>query len=274
MSNLNYRLILSESIKSLNKNPITYYLSSLIIAIPLAIAYITNATKNSNIGYLVATVPLLLILIGVYYYLVMVALKGYLNRTTLGSLKFSIVAFSNFVITSMISGILLVLSALPAILALIVFGFAFYNVILPYNKINFSFNDLRLAISSINTYFYTAIALTLLNLPLISYVWYKVGLAPFYSVAKNLTTTEALKENAEDSKTLDYVDGFYCFLMVVLFDLIIVTIVSLLANHVLYSTLGNNIWWLTILIPFFLLPIQAFQLSTIYNKISKKDLLS
>ncbi len=273
MSNLNYRKIFSESTKSLTKNPLTIFLSTLLVIIPIAIAHVTNLTKTSNLAYFVSTVPLLLILLGAYYYLVLITVKGYLKTVNLVNLKTSVIDFANFVLTSLVSGFIVLISALPAILAILVFSFAFYNVILPYNKINFTFNDFRLALNSVNTYFYAAITIFLLNLPLISYIWYKVGLAPYYSLSKNLSPLEAVKENIEDSKSLDYVDGFLVFLILLVIDLIASWIIITLVNNVINPGNSSYLNWLLILIPFALVPFQAHQLSTIYNQISKKDLI-
>ncbi|MGL4759397.1 MAG: hypothetical protein ACRCXZ_08730 [Patescibacteria group bacterium] len=268
MSNLNYKQIFSESTKSFQKNPLWIIISLLFGALPVLIAYLTIRIGDNLISFFAFSVILFLFFFGVFYLDSAISLKSYLNKFKISNFNASIHQFASFITTSFLSGVIILLSAAPFLLSFILLAFAITNVILPYNKLNITSSDFFSIINQVKNYLIPSLALFLLNLPLVSYVFYKVGLAPLYSISKNLNPIESIKENMEASKEVNFVDGFLVFLFMLLVELLIGAILIFLIVMVFQEKF--NPLYLLLTIPLaMLIHVQFLKLAVLYNKISK-----
>jgi hypothetical protein len=276
MSSINYLLIQKDALKSYIKNaPILNLLGLLLTAIPLLIAFATYFTADKNRAfYYLAAVPLLLILIVCYYYFYQLSLNATSSKLTFASLKFHYNTFAHFIINQFLVALAVLISALPAILAGVIFAVALYNRILPYDKLNLSFNDFRAALSGIYLYFYAFLVVFLINLPFIFYTVLRVGFSGFYTIQNDSTSMDAIKENLADTQKVDYVNGFMALLAFLLIDLAIGTALVWVCNIVATgNTRTQSPQLVFILVPLILIPIFGLQLATMFKRLSQRELL-
>ncbi len=275
MSSINYILIQKEALKSYTKNfSFLTLLGIVLTTIPVFIATVTYLTRDSRTFYFLLVVPLLLLIVLGYFYFYQLSLKAVDNKLDFGSFNFHYNTFAHFIINQFFVAVAVFVSALPAILAGIILGVAFYNRILPYDKINLSFNDIRSALSGIYIYFYAFLVIFLINLPFIFYTILRVGFSPFYTIQNDSTAANAIRENIADTKKIDLVNGFTALLVFMIMDLAIVGTLFWICNIV---ALGNTKTQLPqlifIIVPLLLIPIFGLQLATMFKSLSKRDLL-
>jgi hypothetical protein len=275
MSNINYLLIQKEALKSYSKNfGILNLLGFILTLIPLLIAFATNATTSNRVYYYLAAIPLLLILVLFYFYFYKISLNATDSKLSLNSFKFHYNTFAHFIINQALVAITVLISAIPAILAGLIFGIALYNRILPYDKINLTFNDFRAALSGIYIYFYAFLVIFLINLPFIFYTILRVGFSGFYTLQNNSTSLDAIKENIADTKKVDLVNGFTALLVFLIMDLFIATTLIWVCNIIAQGTIKTQSPQIIfIIVPLLLIPIFGLQLATMYKKISERNLL-
>ena len=280
MSNINYLLIQKDALKSYIKNASQLVpLGIVLTSIPVLIAYITYATKdlankNNQYIYLLLTVPLLLIMVLSFFLYYELSLKATDSKLTFGSLKIHLDTFAHFVINQFLVIVMVIISALPAILAGAIFFAALNNRLAPFDKFNLSFGDLRSALGGIYLYFYAFLFFTLINIPFIFYTILRVGFSGFYTIKNDSTAIAAIKENIADTQKVDYVNGFMALLAFAAIDVLILASLVWVCNIIAMGTPKDQIPQLVfILVPIILIPIIGLQFATMYKKISQRDLL-
>jgi hypothetical protein len=275
MSNINYLLIQKEALKSYSKNfAILNLLGFILTLIPLLIAFATYVTTSNRVYYYLASIPLLLILILFYFYFYKISLNATDSKLSFSSFKFHYNTFAHFIINQALVALTVLISAIPAILAGLIFGIALYNRILPYDKINLTFNDFRVALSGIYLYFYAFLLIFLINLPFIFYTILRVGFSGFYTLQNDSTSLDAIKENIADTKKIDLVNGFTALLVFLIMDLFIATTLIWVCNIIAQGTIKTQSPQIVfIIVPLLLIPIFGLQLATMFKKISERNLL-
>jgi hypothetical protein len=276
MTNLNYKLILQDSLKIYKKNFLAIILSLIFISFsPIISALITGLTDKNKIVYYLLTVPILLLVILFSFYFNKFGLDAIFNKVGLKSFKFHYNTFANFIINQFLVCITVFISALPTVLASIVFLVALNDRIKPYNKLNFGFDDFRLALSGVYTYFYVVLVVALLNLPLIIYALLRFAFSGYYVINKEFTAIEAIKENFNDTADLDLVHGFGMIFVFLVIELVL-GIIGILTMGVFLNGQydKDKFLLLLVLIPIVLIPLYAIQMALAYKKISQKQLIA
>ena len=271
MSNLNYKIIFRETIVSMRKNPTLSFISSILFFIPIIIFYLTSKLNDNLAAYYIISILLFLSWFIALFLVFGAISQSYLKMYKPGTFKPTLIDFSRFILTTFLSGAIVFLSALPTMIALFVLGFSFYKVTLPYDKLNFNFMDLLKVLKDISVFLFPTLAVGILNLPLVSYVFTKVGFAPLYSLTNQTGPIESISQNLIDTKKIDFVDSFLCFLILLVVDFVIIGVLIYLMQQ---STLSFKIQpgLLSILIPCLIVPFQLFSINTMFKQLSRKDL--
>lgn len=272
MLTINYKNILTETITSYKKHAIVNLIFSSIFVIFLLLLSVTlYFFKDNSNYYYISTVIVMLVLFYLTMLLKKLALESSKNKIIYKDLIIKPIEFSNFVLNLLLQLLAYFVVSIPSIIAGFVLLIAFNNQIMPFDKTNFSFDDTRLAISGVTVYLFSFLIILLINIPFILYTFVRVGFGSFYIFDKNSNYSQALTNNIEDTKDINFLNiatNILFFLVLEIIIVVAITITSSIFTDGNYQ--GKYQYLLIAILPIIAIPFLLIQLSNFYKKLSQQ----